>query len=180
MTSQQDFLNDSAKERWHTGRHDNISAPESDGEEDASTDAGLQYADGGEQALDGFIQAHELSTAASLARTSDCHLPYPVVIPQRRPGNKSRGFVEAYAPVLQQFGIPQDEFISFVRATCKAVRASKWLSAIQLAAVGTSFVPNSIALGASVAVQVVAGVIAKAETRWKYVRVSCPSIPSST
>ncbi|KAK5064776.1 hypothetical protein LTR84_000610 [Exophiala bonariae] len=82
-------------------------------------------------------------------------------------GLEERGFVEAYAPALEQFGIHQDEFISFVRATNRAVRASKWLSAIQLAAAGAPFVPNHIALGASVAVQVIASVMAKAETRWK-------------
>jgi hypothetical protein len=165
-------LNDSAKEAWHTDRSDNVSAPESDIECDDQTDAGLQYADGDEPALEGFIQTHPLATTTSTPKTSDCHLPCPVVIPQRRPGNKTRGFVEAYAPALEQFGIQQDEFISFIRATNKAVRASRWLSAIQLAAVGTSFVPNPIAMGASVAVQVVAAVMAKAETRWKYVRIS--------
>jgi hypothetical protein len=165
-------LNDSAKEAWHTDRSDNVLTPESDIECDDQTDVGLQYADGDEQALEGFIQTHPLSTTASPPRTSDHHLPCPVVIPQRRPGNKTRGFVEAYAPALEQFGIQQDEFISFIRATNKAVRASRWLSAIQLAAVGTSFVPNPIAMGASVAVQVVAAVMAKAETRWKYVRIS--------
>ncbi|KEF54375.1 uncharacterized protein A1O9_09541 [Exophiala aquamarina CBS 119918] len=167
MTSQQYHLNESAEEAWHTDSRVNPSTPESDIEGDDSTDVALQRAHEDEQALDGFIQAHPLSTAASPPKTSDYHLPCPVVIPQRRPGNKCRGFVEAYAPALEQFGIQQDEFISFVKATNKAVRASKWLSAIQLAAMGTSFVPNSIAMGASVAVQVVAGVMAKAETRWK-------------
>lgn len=164
-------LNDSDKEACQIDSHGNTSTSECDIEGGDPTNVSLQYAHGDEQSLDGFIQAHPLSTAACPQRRSDCHLSFPVVIPQRRPGNKSRGFVEAYAPALEPFGIQQDEFISFVRATNKAVQASKWLTAIQLAAMGTSFVPNSIAMGASVAVQVVAGVIAKAETRWKYVRV---------
>lgn len=126
---------------------------------------------GDEQSLNYFIQAHPPPTAH---RKSRSHLPCPVVIPQRRPGHKERGFVEAYAPSLEKFGIQQDEFISFIKATNKAVQANKWLVAIQLAAVGAGFVPNSIAIGASVAAQVVAGVIAKAETRWKYVRKTAP------
>lgn len=94
-------------------------------------------------------------------------LSSPVVIPQRRPGNKERGFVEAYAPDLQAFGINQETFIAFIQAINKAVQASKWLYAIQVAAMGTGFIPNHIALGVSAAVQIVAGVIAKTETRWK-------------
>lgn len=166
MTSQQHHWNDVAND----GRIEipsSSSKPESDVEGDSSSDAEVQHAPGNGQALDGFIHAHPLSNAAFSLRTSDCHLPCPVVIPQRRPGNKGRGFVEAYAPALEQFGIRRDEFLGFIKATNKAVRSSKWLGAIQLAAVGTSFVPNPIALGTSVAVQVVAGVIAKAETRWK-------------
>ncbi|KAF5700761.1 hypothetical protein FGLOB1_10553 [Fusarium globosum] len=89
----------------------------------------------------------------------------PVVIPQRRPGNKERGFVEAYAPDLQAFGIDQETFIAFIQAINKAVQASKWLHAIQVAAMGTGFIPNHIALGVSAAN--VAGIVAKTETRWK-------------
>lgn len=40
-------------------------------------------------------------------------LPCPVIIPQRRPGNKSRGFVRAYAPVMEGCGVKQDIFLKF-------------------------------------------------------------------
>lgn len=40
-------------------------------------------------------------------------LPCPVIIPQRRPGNKSRGFVRAYAPVMEGCGVGQDVFLKF-------------------------------------------------------------------
>jgi hypothetical protein len=163
MASKTSSLTGLATEDRHTGSGDNQGTE--------SPDASLQPGSGHEQALDGFIDAHLIPTAVSSPRAADYHLPGPVVIPQRRPGNKTRGFIEAYPPALEPFGIQQDEFIDFIKATNEAVRASKWLGAIQLAAAGTSFVPNSIALGVSVAVQVVAGVIAKAETRWKYVRV---------
>jgi hypothetical protein len=32
---------------------------------------------------------------------------------------------------------------------------------------GIGFIPNHIALGVSAAVQIIAGIVAKAETRWK-------------
>jgi hypothetical protein len=41
-------------------------------------------------------------------------LPCPVVLPQRRPRSKARGFVRAYAPVLIEAGIDQDTWISFL------------------------------------------------------------------
>jgi hypothetical protein len=41
-------------------------------------------------------------------------LPCPVILPQRRPGAKGRGFVRAYAPVLTQAGIDQDTFLGFL------------------------------------------------------------------
>lgn len=47
-------------------------------------------------------------------------LPFPVIIPQRRPGAKRRGFVRAYAPVLQDCGIGQDVFLKFISDFHKA------------------------------------------------------------
>lgn len=41
-------------------------------------------------------------------------LPCPVVIPQRRPRNKDRGFVRAYAPILRDCGIDQEVFLQFL------------------------------------------------------------------
>ena len=117
-----------------------------------------------------FIQAHERPTvSASKSPASAAQLPYPVVIPQRRPGNKKRGFVLAYASALGQYGIEQDTFLEFIRAMNKAVQQNAWLAAIQVAAVATSFVPNGIAAGVSLAVQFVAGAIAQAEAKWRWV-----------
>ena len=42
-------------------------------------------------------------------------LPYPVILPQRRPQSKSRGFVRAYAPILGECkGIDQATFLNFL------------------------------------------------------------------
>jgi hypothetical protein len=94
-------------------------------------------------------------------------LAYPVVVPQRRPGNKERGFMKAYAPILSQYDITQEHFHEFIDALNKAVRASKWIAAVQIAAFGASFVPNQISMGAIAAVQIVSAVAAKAQIRWK-------------
>jgi hypothetical protein len=42
------------------------------------------------------------------------HIPCPVILPQRRPRKKDRGFVRAYAPVLEGCGIGQDVFLRFL------------------------------------------------------------------
>ena len=47
-------------------------------------------------------------------------LPCVVIIPQRRPKDKSRGFVRAYAPVLLDCGIDQHTFLDFLKAFHKA------------------------------------------------------------
>ena len=47
-------------------------------------------------------------------------LQCPVVIPQRRPGSKTRGFIRAYAPVLLDYGIDQETFLTFLKAFHKA------------------------------------------------------------
>ena len=47
-------------------------------------------------------------------------LPCPVIIPQRRPRTKSRGFVRAYAPVLADCGVDQDTFLEFLKTFHKA------------------------------------------------------------
>ena len=53
------------------------------------------------------------------------NLPCPVIIPQRRPHNKRRGFVQAYAPVLKDCGIDQDSFLQFHKAMYKASQVRK-------------------------------------------------------
>lgn len=47
-------------------------------------------------------------------------LKYPVIIPQRRPGTKIRGFVRAYAPVLADHDIDQDTFLRFLKTFHKS------------------------------------------------------------
>ncbi|KAE8153103.1 hypothetical protein BDV25DRAFT_137174 [Aspergillus avenaceus] len=99
--------------------------------------------------------------------THQNHLPYPIVIPQRRPGSKERGWVKAYAPILEQYDIQQDMFLDFLESLNKAMQGSKFLMALQVAALGAGFVPNTIAMGVTVAVQVAATIATKAETKWK-------------
>ncbi|KAH9214357.1 hypothetical protein DL95DRAFT_446516 [Leptodontidium sp. 2 PMI_412] len=85
-------------------------------------------------------------------------LPCPVILPQRRPRDKKRGFVRAYAPVLDEVGIDQATFLQFLKTFKKACEADGWLQAVNIAAAGAGFVPNPIAMGVSIAVQFAVGV----------------------
>jgi hypothetical protein len=51
-------------------------------------------------------------------------LQYPVMIPQRRPEDKSRGWVRAYAPALMDCGIDQYTFLNFLDAFHESSKVS--------------------------------------------------------
>ena len=53
-------------------------------------------------------------------------LSCPVVIPQRRPGSKDRGFMRAYAPVLADFDLSEESFLAFLKSFHKASLVIKW------------------------------------------------------
>ena len=116
-----------------------------------------------DSAITSFIESNSRIPVAPSCAQIAC----PVVVPQRRPGNKERGFMKAYAPILSQCDISQEHFHDFISALNKAIQASKWIAAVQIAAFGASFVPNQISMGATAAVQIVSAVAAKAQIRWK-------------
>ncbi|GAB1316908.1 hypothetical protein MFIFM68171_07118 [Madurella fahalii] len=60
-------------------------------------------------------------------------LGLPVVLVQRRPKARARGFVRAYAPVLADVGIDQETFLDFIDTFNKALEPNPWLYAINLA-----------------------------------------------
>lgn len=96
-----------------------------------------------------------------LSRLEDYTLPsthtadplLPIVIPQRRPNDRSRGFVRAFAPQLQTRGVDQATFITFIETFNKSTQASKWIAALNLASIGTMWLPTvtSIVVSAAIA-----------------------------
>jgi hypothetical protein len=51
-------------------------------------------------------------------------LPCPVIIPQRRPKDKERGFIRAYAPALLECGIDEATFLNFIDSLNQAAKVS--------------------------------------------------------
>ncbi|KAF2212390.1 hypothetical protein CERZMDRAFT_41387 [Cercospora zeae-maydis SCOH1-5] len=92
-------------------------------------------------------------------------IPCPVIIPQRRPRKKARGFVRAYSPVLADCGIDQDVFLKFLKNFHKSSQASPVFPIIQISAAIAGLVPSVIAMAVTTAVQVAAGVGAEVQTR---------------
>ncbi len=58
-------------------------------------------------------------------------LDAPVVLPQRRPGNAARGFVQAYAPTLQNVGISPKAWFDFLASFEESLKVC-WLSNLVL------------------------------------------------
>ena len=73
-------------------------------------------------------------------------LPCPVIIPQRRPNAKNRGFVRAYAPVLQDSGIEQSLFSDFLEGFGQAIRGQGAFTAFN-GAVAISVMAETVAAG---------------------------------
>lgn len=71
-------------------------------------------------------------------------LPCPVIIPQRRPRKRQRGFLRAYAPALGECGIGQDEFLEFLKNFHKASKASPVFTVMFIASQGMINIPNHI------------------------------------
>ncbi|PYH93845.1 hypothetical protein BO71DRAFT_419764 [Aspergillus ellipticus CBS 707.79] len=85
-------------------------------------------------------------------------LPLPVVIPQQRPGSKSRGFIAAYAPSLEACDIDQLTFLQFIHDCNKALTGNKWLAGVQVVSFGVSFTPEVITMAVATAVNAAATV----------------------
>ena len=82
-------------------------------------------------------------------------LPSPVIIPQRRPETKSRGFVRAYAPTLQDCGIDEQTFMEFHEGFHKATTKQGWFHASNIA-VALSVLSYTVSVAPSVIVHATA------------------------
>lgn len=98
---------------------------------------------------------------------SDKQLALPVILPQRRPKARERGFVRAYAPVLADVGVSQEVFLDFLDSFNKTLEPNPWLQAINLASIATTPAPEPISMLLGLAVDFAAYAIIEAATRAK-------------
>lgn len=117
---------------------------------------------------DSFVRIHPPAPSSSREHEGPAaRLALPVVITQRRPKDRTRGFVRAYAPMLQDVGIDQAAFLDFLDRLNQAVRPSPWIQAINLASLAVQHVPAPVMLAASLACKLVADAAASAHSRAK-------------
>ena len=94
-------------------------------------------------------------------------LPLPVILPQRRPGTKVRGFVRAYSPILEESDISQDSFLGFLKFFNKAAQASPIFDAVMIATPIAAAYPDLV-IGIGIqAVQVAVGIGQEIQERYR-------------
>ncbi|EED14414.1 conserved hypothetical protein [Talaromyces stipitatus ATCC 10500] len=94
-------------------------------------------------------------------------LEFPVVIPQRRPQSKKRGFIRAYAPDLEDMGIDQSTWLDFIETFNEASLANPWINALNLASIAASALPSAISMAVSVAVMVATKIAIETQSRYR-------------
>lgn len=92
----------------------------------------------------------------------------PVILPQRRPKDRTRGFIRAYAPVLEEAGIDQETFFDFLENFDHSTVANPWLNAINLASFAGAALPHPISIAISVAVAMSVKVAMEMQSRSRY------------
>jgi hypothetical protein len=109
-----------------------------------------------------FLVAHARPPPFSAGR-----LALPVVITQRRPESRTKGFVRAYSPLLDDVGIDQITFLDFLDNLNKSLAPSPWIQAINLAAFSGQMVPEPFTIMISMAVKKVADAASELHSRSK-------------
>lgn len=105
------------------------------------------------------------STCSGTPFTSRSQLPCPVILPQRRPRKKARGFIRAYSPVLSDCGISQEVFLKFLKNFHTSSQASPIFPIIRFSAAIAGLAPSVIAIAICAAAQVSASVGAEVQSR---------------
>ena len=59
-------------------------------------------------------------------------LTAPVIIPQRRPSDRRRGFVRAYAPALAECGVEQEAFLEFLDGFEAVIEGNGWFTVVDV------------------------------------------------
>lgn len=116
---------------------------------------------------DGRERIEHSTNGATSSTRRQSRLPFPAILPQRRPGTKTRGFVRAYAPVLEDSGIDQAMFLSFLKDFHTASQASPIFDIIVLASAIAGLYPNGIAQAVTITMQTAARAGAELQERWR-------------
>lgn len=106
-------------------------------------------------------------TSSSLKHLTQ-KLPLPIVPPQRRPKDRTGGFIRAYAPDLMSCGIDQAMFPDSLETFNLASQSSPWLNAINMAGIAFMHLPTGIPQAASLALMLTVQVAKNMQSRHRY------------
>lgn len=145
---------------------------ELDEAQDQLTDHGPAASTGNAQVeipalADSFIRNHPPPPYQQNGEDGDGQLALPVIITQRRPGSRTRGFVRAYSPLLEDVGIDQATFLDFLADLNKSVEPSPWIQTINLASLAAQNVPEPVTIAVSIACTKVANSVGELHSRSK-------------
>lgn len=79
-------------------------------------------------------------------------VPYPIIIPQLRPKDRTRGFIQAYAPILASRSISEATFLDFISTFNNSTQATIWIAALNLASLATIALPTVTSILVSMAI----------------------------
>ena len=116
-----------------------------------------------EELAESFLQRYSAPPASGRNQ----QLALPVVITQKRPSKRTRGFIRAYAPILNDVGINEETFLEFIDDLNKAVLPNPWIQAINLASLAGMAAPEPFTVLISIAVQQVANAASTVHSRYK-------------
>lgn len=111
---------------------------------------------------DGFITRHPVPHPNTIPHQP---LSLPVILTQRRPKTRTRGFINAYAPVLEAAGIDQPTFLDLLARLNQALEPSPWIQAINLAGFAGQAIPEPFAILVSLAAKMVADAAGEVHSR---------------
>lgn len=140
VNDEEDWALDEAGDKGHGGRSPALAESQAFGNEKPDV----------RKILGKFLERHAVIHGQN---QNVGRLPCTVIIPQRRPRTKSRGFVKAYAPVLEHCGINQATWMDFLGTFHEASQASPVFSGILIAGHFVGFVPSPSAMVASMLMQ---------------------------
>lgn len=100
--------------------------------------------------------------------TQSQQLLLPVILPQRRPKERSRGFVRAYAPGLENCGIDQTTWLAFLDNFQRSSAANPWLNCINFAQFATLALPTPISFAVGLAIQEATRLTMELQSRQRY------------
>lgn len=116
----------------------------------------------------GSVNSFAYKRGLPVPRQTYSPIPFPVILPQRRPESKSRGFIRAYAPSLAEYsGIDEKMFMDFLLGFEKASKASPVFDVINVACFAVGFVQEPIAQAVSTAVGLANTVASEMHGRYK-------------